>query len=85
MSNNTVTCSFTMDRETYDAFKSIVIKNHQNVKGSLISYMKYVIEYGTPNAETIDAINEVKNMKENPNIGRTYDNVDDMMTELLDV
>lgn len=86
MSNsNTVTCSFTMDRDTYDAFKSIVVKNHQNVKGNLIRYMQYVIDYETPNAETIDAIKEVQRMKSDPTLGKIYDNVDDMMGELLDV
>ena len=39
----TVTCSFTLDRETYDEYKSIVLKNHKNVKGIFIRYMKDVI------------------------------------------
>ena len=79
--DNTVTCSFSMDRKTYDAFKSIVVKNHQNVKGNLIRYMQYDI----PNAETIDAIEEVQRMKADPTLGKTYDNVDEMMRDLLDV
>ena len=83
--SNTVTCSFTMDRDTYDAFKSIVVKNHQNVKGNLIRYMQYVINYETPNAETIDAIEEVQRMKADPTLGKTYGSVDDMMGDLLDV
>ena len=83
--SNTVTCSFTMDRDTYDAFKSIVVKNHQNVKGNLIRYMQYVIDYETPNAETIDAIEEVQRMKADPTLGKTYCNVDDLMGDLLDV
>ena len=74
-----------MDRNTYDAFKSIVVKNHENVKGNLIRYMQYVIEYDTPNAETIDAIEEVKRMKADPTLGKTYNTVDDMMKDLLDV
>ena len=83
--DNTVTCSFSMDRKTYDAFKSIVLKNHQNVKGNLIRYMQYVIDYDIPNAETIDAIEEVQRMKADPTLGKTYDNVDEMMRDLLDV
>ncbi len=83
--SDTVTCSFSMDRNTYDAFKSIVVKNHENVKGNLIRYMQYVIEYDTPNAETIDAIEEVKRMKADPTLGKTYNTVDDMMKDLLDV
>lgn len=86
MSNSaTVTCSFTMDRNTYDAFKSIVVKNHQNVKGNLVRYMQHVIEYETPNAETIEAMDEVRRRKQDPSIGKTYDSVDDMMKDLLSV
>ncbi len=80
-----VTCSFAMDRSTYNAYKSIVAGNGENVKGNLVRYMKNVIAYETPNAETIAAIEEVQRMKANPSIGKTYTNVDEMMKELLDV
>lgn len=36
-----------------------------------------------PNAETIEAIQEVKKMKENPGLGKTYSDIDQMMEELL--
>ena len=36
-----------------------------------------------PNRETIEAIEEVRKMKSNPSIGKTYTDVDDMMKELL--
>lgn len=36
-----------------------------------------------PNAETIEAIQEVKRMKSNPNLGKMYTDVDQMMKELL--
>ena len=36
-----------------------------------------------PNVETAEAIQEVKRMKANPNLGKTYSNVDQMMEELL--
>nr|DAU13599.1 MAG TPA: addiction module antitoxin [Bacteriophage sp.]DAU73692.1 MAG TPA: addiction module antitoxin [Bacteriophage sp.] len=36
-----------------------------------------------PNAETIEAIQEVKRMKANSGLGKTYSNVDQMMEELL--
>ena len=36
-----------------------------------------------PNAETIEAIEEVKKMKNDPSIGKSYDDVDTMMEELL--
>ena len=84
-SNNTVTCSFTMDRDTYNAFKSIVIKNGENVKGNIVRYMQNVIRYETSNAETLEAIEEEQKMKANPTIGKAYTDVDEMMKELLDV
>ena len=83
--NHTVTCSFSMDREIYNAFKSIVVSNGENVKGNIVRYMQNVIRYETPNSETIEAIEEVQRMKADPSIGKTYTNVDEMMKELLDV
>ena len=41
------------------------------------------ISLRVPNSETIEAIEEVKAMKKNPSLGKTYTNVDDMMKELL--
>ena len=51
--SNTVTCSFTMDREVYNAYKSIVAGNGENVKGNLVRYMRSVIRYAIRNADTI--------------------------------
>ena len=34
MSNNKITCSFTVDRDIYNAYKSIVVKGGENVKGN---------------------------------------------------
>lgn len=36
-----------------------------------------------PNAETIEAINEVKCMKADKTVGKTYTDVDEMMKDLL--
>lgn len=83
--NNTVTCSFSMDRDVYNAFKSIITGNGENVKGNIVRYMQSVIDYGIPNAETISAIEEVQKMKSDPKIGKTYNTVDEMMKDLLDV
>ena len=67
MSTNKITCSFTVDRDIYNAYKSIVVKGGENVKGNLIRYMLNVINYETPNADTISAIKEVEELKKNPN------------------
>nr|WP_306527072.1 hypothetical protein [Ruminococcus bromii] len=67
MSTNKITCSFTVDSDIYNAYKSIVVKGGENVKGNLIRYMLNVINYETPNADTISAIKEVEELKKNPN------------------
>ena len=36
-----------------------------------------------PNSETISAINEVQQMKQNSSLGKSYTDVDKMMEELL--
>lgn len=81
MENKTVTCSFVMDRDVYNAFKSIVSKNGENVKGNIVRYMQSVIAYDTPNADTIMAINEVKELKRTPN-KRVYSSFSEVLKEL---
>ena len=43
----------------------------------------FEISGDVPNAETVEAIKEVKRMKADPSLGKTYSNVDQMMEELL--
>ena len=43
----------------------------------------FEISGDTPNSETQEAIREVKQMKANPTMGKTYTDVDEMMKELL--
>lgn len=43
----------------------------------------FEISGDVPNAETQEAIREVKQMKEDPALGKTYTDVDQMMKELL--
>ena len=46
-----------------------------------VRYMKNVIKYETPNAETIEAIEEVRNLKENPN-KKTYSSFAGLMKDI---
>ena len=43
----------------------------------------FEISGDVPNAETVEAIQEVKRMKANPSLGKTYSDVDQMIEELL--
>lgn len=56
-----------------------------STKNTVTGSFSNVIQYETPNAETIEAIEEVQRMKADPSIGKTYSSVDEMMKELLDV
>lgn len=81
MNNNIVTCSFTLDRDIYNAYKSVVASYGENVKGNIVEYMKSVILYGTPNAETIQAIKEVQELKASP-YKRVYNSFSEILDEL---
>lgn len=45
--------------------------------------MPFEINGDAPNAQTIEAINEVRRMKADPSLGKIYFDVDKMMEELL--
>lgn len=81
MKSNTITCSFVMDREIYNAYKSIVSGAGENVKGNIVKYMQDVIYYNTPNSETILAIKEVDELKKNPNV-KAYSSLDELWEDL---
>lgn len=76
-----VTCSFTMDRDIYNAYKSIVARNGENVKGNIVKYMLNVIQFETPNADTIEAIEEVQRLKADP-YKKTYNSFAEILGEL---
>ena len=81
MSTNKITCSFTVDLDIYNAYKSIVVKNGENVKDNLNRYMLNVINYETPNADTISAIKEVEELKKNPN-KKTYASFSELLEDI---
>lgn len=83
MKADMITCSFVMDRNVYNTFKSIVSKQGQNVKGNIVRYMQSVIQYDNPNADTILAIQEVENLKKDPN-KRIYNSFSEVLEELAD-
>ncbi len=53
MTENTVTCSFEVDRDLYDAFKSIVYRNGESVKENLIKYMQAVVDNDNSNKNVV--------------------------------
>ena len=80
MKPDTVTCSFVMDRNIYNAFKSVVSKHGQSVKESIVDYMQSVIQYDTPNIKTMLAIQETENLKKDPN-KKVYSSFSEILNE----
>ncbi len=83
MKSDLITCSFVMDRNVYNTFKSIVSKRGQNVKGNIVKYMQSVIQYDNPNADTILAIQEVETLKKDPN-KKVYGSFSEVLEDLTD-
>ncbi len=79
---DTVTCSFSMNRDLYNQYKSIIVRSGKNVKGDLVRYMQNVVAQETPNAETLEAIKEVEMMKAHPENYKGYTDVDEMMEDV---
>lgn len=61
-----VTCSFTVDKELYEAYEEIVRGYGESVNDNIISYMENVVRYETPNAEIIEAMEEVEGIRKSP-------------------
>lgn len=81
MKSDKITCSFVMDRNIYNAYKSIISREGENVKGNLVRYMKNVIRYDTPNADTIRAFQEVEALKKDPD-KKIYSSFSELLEEL---
>lgn len=53
------------------------------IKKVLMDYeIPFQVSAPKPNAETIEAIKEVQQMKENPDMGKSYEDVDAMIKKL---
>lgn len=81
MKTNTVTCSFVMDRNLYNAFKSVITRDGQNVKGCLTEYMKSVVDYEKANPATVIAIKEARELEKDPN-RKVYKSFSEVLEEI---
>ena len=57
---------------------NVFLYSSRNVGG-----LPFDLRPSAPNPETLEAINEVRRMKKDPSLGKTYTDVDRMMKELL--
>ena len=87
-----VNINIRMDKQLKQQFEAFCADMGMNMTTAFnIFARKTVREYripfeisgAVPNSETIEAIQEVKEMKNNPSFGKTYTDVDQMMEELL--
>lgn len=81
-----------IDRELKNQFEEFCANVGMSMSTAFTIFAKKVVreqripfEVGieVPNGETIEAIQEVERMKADPTIGKTYNNVDAMMEDLL--
>ena len=81
-----------IDRELKNQFEQFCANVGMSMSTAFTIFAKKVVreqripfEVGieVPNGETIEAIQEVERMKADPTVGKTYDNVDAMMEDLL--
>ena len=57
---------------------NVFLYTSRNVGG-----LPFDLRPSVPNAETLEAIEEVRRMKADPSVGKAYTDVDEMMEELL--
>ena len=57
---------------------NVFLHTSRNIGG-----LPFDLRPATPNAETLEVIEEVKRMKADPSLGKAYTDVDEMMKELL--
>ena len=88
----TVNMSIRMDTELKKQAETMLSDMGLNMTTAMNMFLRQVVRQGRipfeiatdiPNTETIEAMEEVKAMKKNPLLGKTYTDVDDMMRELL--
>ena len=92
MTATTSTMNIRMDKDVKEQAQRIFAQLGMDMTTAVNVFLRQAIRYNgfpfeirldTPNQETLDAINEVQQMKKDPSVGRSYTDVDKMMEELL--
>lgn len=91
--NTNTSMTIRMDREVKQQAQKVFADLGMDMTTAVNVFLRQAIRYhgfpfelrvDVPNNDTLEAIQEVKEMKKNPTIGKTYTGVDKMMKELLD-
>ena len=81
-----------MEKEVKEQAQQIFAQLGMDMTTAVNVFLRQAIRYNgfpfelridKPNAETIAAIQEVQQMKQDPSLGKTYTDVEEMMKELL--
>lgn len=90
--NTNTSMTIRMDKDVKMQAQKIFSEIGMDMTTAVNVFLKQAIRYNgfpfelrvdNPNLDTIEAINEVETMKLNPNLGKSYSDVDFMMEELL--
>ena len=88
----TVTVSIRMEKDLKDKFEKFCRNVGLSMNSAFCVFaakaarencIPFEVSLDIPNAETIEAIEEVQRMKADPTLGKTYTDVDQMFQELL--
>ena len=92
MSSTTSNMNIRMDKEVKEQAQRVFAQLGMDMTTAVNVFLRQVIRSNgfpfalrldTPNEETLEAIREVQEMKDDPSIGTSYTDVDEMMRELL--
>lgn len=76
-----ITCSINMDKDIYDSVKTIATEHGHSVEEVVINYLQLVARYGTANIDTIIAMQEAEELKDDPN-AKTYSSIEELLEAL---
>ena len=92
MANATSNMNIRMDKEVKEQAQKIFAQLGMDMTTAVNVFLRQTIRHNgfpfelrldTPNEETMAAIREVQQMKQDPTLGKSYTDVDEMMKELL--
>ena len=92
MAKTTSDMNIRMDKEVKEKAQQIFAQLGMDMTTAVNVFLRQTIRHNgfpfelridTPNEETLEAIQEVQQMKKDPSLGKSYTDVEEMMKELL--
>lgn len=76
-----ITCTINIDKNIYDAVKTIAPEHGYSVEEVIVNYLYLVAQYGTTNINTIIAMQEAEALRDDPN-AKTYSSIEELLEAL---